>query len=90
MQEAAAAAGRAGGKPARPLKTPAPSLAHFCQHVAHDLAVVVLRHVQQLGPGEHMVEVILQQGEEGAWVSTADLAHRIPKRMGQSAPAAAP
>ena len=37
-----------------------------------------------------MVEVILQQGEEGAWVSAADVGHRNRKRVGHPAPAAAP
>ncbi len=34
---------------------------HLGQYVAHDLAVIVLRHVQQLLPGEDVIEVVLQQ-----------------------------
>ena len=31
---------------------------HFCQHVAHNFAVV-FRHVQQLRPRKHVVKVVL-------------------------------
>ena len=35
---------------------------HFGQHVAHKLAVVVLGHKKQLGPGEDVIEIILRMG----------------------------
>lgn len=32
---------------------------HFGKHVSDDLAIVVLRHVEQLRPGEQVVHVVL-------------------------------
>ena len=57
----------AGGRRANPAPRRSPARSHFGQHVAHYLAVIILRDVEQLGPGEHMVEVILR-GRATGWV----------------------
>ena len=33
---------------------------HLGQHVAHDFAIIVLSHLQQLWPRENMIEIVLQ------------------------------
>lgn len=54
---------------------------HLRKHVADDFAIVVLRHVQQLGPRQNVIEVVLHRGG-GSGIQSGQPPHWI--RLGAS------